>query len=106
MHVRSLKPPPPPSRLPQADLIGKAKETDKDRAMRERLHLDWEAQQDDKDVQQVLRGLKGGFRRRRGAGFLDDEVRGQRCMVRQGLACACAPLCALGGGGGQARACS
>ena len=61
--------------LPQADLIGTAKETGADLRKREQLHRQWAEQRDAKELQQVLRGLKNGFRRRRGAGFMDDEVR-------------------------------
>ena len=63
-----------PRHLPQADLIGNGKETAKDGKMRLLLHRQWAEAQDDKELQQVMRGLKNGFRRRRGAGFLDDEV--------------------------------
>lgn len=63
-----------PRHLPQADLIGNAKETAKDGKMRLLLHRQWAEAQDDKELQQVMRGLKNGFSRRRGAGFLDDEV--------------------------------
>ena len=60
--------------LLQADLIGKGKETATDRKMRQLLHRQWADAQDDKELAQVMRGLKNGFRRRHGAGFLDDDV--------------------------------
>jgi hypothetical protein len=45
--------------------------------MRALLHRQWAEQQDSKELQQVMRGLKNGFGRRQGAGFLDgDEVSG------------------------------
>ena len=65
---------PPLPRLLQADLIGKGKETATDRKMRQLLHRQWADAQDDKELAQVMRGLKNGFRRRHGAGFLDDDV--------------------------------
>lgn len=58
----------------QAGLIGAAKETAKDGRLRQQLHRQWAEQQDDKELQQLMAGLKNGFRRRRGGGFFDDEV--------------------------------
>ncbi|GAB4819013.1 hypothetical protein N2152v2_006059 [Parachlorella kessleri] len=68
-----------------ADLIGTAKETGADLRKREQLHRQWAEQRDAKELQQVLRGLKNGFRRRRGAGLMDDEddeVAGRRRRAR------------------------
>lgn len=48
----------PAAAPPQADLIGQAKETGKDRKMRRLLHQQWVQQQDDKELQQV--GWTGG----------------------------------------------
>ena len=59
----------------QVDLIGKAKETRTDRRKREELHRQWAEQRDAKELQQVLKGLKQGFRRKHRDGFMDDEVR-------------------------------
>lgn len=69
----------------QADLIGQTKETVVDVAMRERLHRQWAEQKDAKDLQEVLRGLKQGFRKRRLGGGLDDdddEMDGRRRRLR------------------------
>lgn len=64
-----------PAHTSQADLIGTAKETHKDLHKRDELHRQWAEQQDAKDLQQVLRGLKHGFRRRGRGGFMEEEVR-------------------------------
>ncbi|KFM24137.1 hypothetical protein F751_1402 [Auxenochlorella protothecoides] len=58
-----------------ADLIGKERERKRDAAARERLHQEWTAAQDARELQDVLRGLRRGFRRARGDGLWDDEVR-------------------------------
>ena len=86
-----------PPTLPQVDLIGKAKETGKDVKLRRLLHQQWEQQQDDKELAQVMAGLKNGFRRKR-AGFLgDDDVSGAAAGAMLGAAapgstaCCCAP---------------
>ncbi|KAL6779500.1 hypothetical protein ACKKBG_A12550 [Auxenochlorella protothecoides x Auxenochlorella symbiontica] len=56
-----------------ADLIGKERERKRDAAARERLHQEWTAAQDARELQDVLRGLRRGFRRARGDGLWDDE---------------------------------
>ena len=71
LHTHHPRPP-----NPQAGLIGQAKETAKDGAARAQLHRRWEEQQDAKEVQEVVRAMRNGFKRKHGAGFLgDDEVR-------------------------------
>lgn len=69
------KPSAHPAHTLQADLIGTAKETHKDLHKRDELHRQWAEQQDAKELQQVLRGLKHGFRRRGRGGFMEEEVR-------------------------------
>ncbi len=57
----------------QADLIGAEQEGRHDEKRRAALHAAWAAQQDAAAVEQLLAGVKNGFRKRRHA--LDDEVR-------------------------------
>ena len=87
--------PTPPNNPPrQAGLIGEARETARDGALRAELHRRWAQAQDDKEVQALMAGLKSGFRRRRGAGFLDDDVRwGQQGQRHGGRAAAAAAVC-------------
>ena len=76
---------PAPCASLQADLIdGKARVTSKDKELGGMLHQEWAERQDQADLQKVLRGLKNGFRRRRGAGW-DDEVSEPSC---EGVSCA------------------
>lgn len=56
----------------QEDLIGAEQEGRHDEKRRAKLHAAWLEQQDNAQVEQLLHGVKNGFRRRRNA--LDDEV--------------------------------
>lgn len=71
-----------------ADLIatGKAAAVGaKEKDVAEMLHVQWAQQQDVKELQNVLKGLENGFRRRGGAGALadmDDDMDGRRRRAR------------------------
>ena len=62
-----------PLRCAQEELIGAEQEGRKDEKRRAALHAQWLARQDEAAVEQLLHGVKNGFRRRRHA--LDDEAR-------------------------------
>uniref|UniRef100_A0A7S3QQL3 DNA replication checkpoint mediator MRC1 domain-containing protein n=1 Tax=Dunaliella tertiolecta TaxID=3047 RepID=A0A7S3QQL3_DUNTE len=67
-----------------ADLIGTAKEGARDARVRTMLHKQWQEEQDNKDVQQLLQGIQNGFRRpRNGLGDLDDEMEGTDAEARR-----------------------
>ncbi|KAK9829129.1 hypothetical protein WJX72_004046 [[Myrmecia] bisecta] len=58
-------------------LIGAEAEKRGDSKRRAALHAQWLEEQDEAQVQQIMDGIKNGFRRRRGpAGFLDDDQSG------------------------------
>lgn len=57
---------------PQEDLIGAEADGKHDEKRRAALHAAWLAQQDAAAVEQLMAGVKNGFRRKRNA--LDDEV--------------------------------
>jgi hypothetical protein len=61
----------------QADLIGTAKETRFDARVREVLHKAWEAAEDAAAMQDIVRGLKYGFKRRRPGGVDEEEEVGR-----------------------------
>jgi hypothetical protein len=42
--------------------------------MRARVHAEWVAKQEEQQVKDLMEGLKNGFRRKRRAGLLDDDV--------------------------------
>lgn len=58
---------------PQEDLIGVEKDGRHDEKRRAALHAAWLERQDEAVVEQLMHGVKNGFRRKRSA--LDDEVR-------------------------------
>jgi len=60
---------------PQADLIGAGSDRRGDEKKRAALHAEWVAGRHEQDIQELLEGVKGGFRKRRRGGALDDAVR-------------------------------
>ena len=92
-----------------ADLITTERMKVKDMRATEECHIQWARQQDAKDLQQVLRGLENGFRKRRPGGLddLDDELHGRARRARfdgdddfEGDSGAFNFSSAFGGGGG------
>ena len=61
---------------PQADLIGTAKEGERDDRVRARLHAAWLQEQDQDDMARVVAGVRRGWHRPGAADGLynDDEV--------------------------------
>ena len=61
----------------QADLIGTAKEGERDDRVRARLHAAWLQEQDQDDMARVVAGVRRGWQRPDAANGLydDDEVR-------------------------------
>eukprot|EP00775_Hariotina_reticulata_P002800 gene2800-3093_t len=58
-----------------AELIGNDKEGKLDEVQRRALHAEWQDRQEARDLQKVLDGVKGGFRRKRKqAAGLDEEA--------------------------------
>lgn len=57
---------------PQEDLIGLENDGKHDEKRRAALHAAWLERQDEAAVEQLMIGVKNGFRRKRNA--LDDEV--------------------------------
>ncbi|KAK9843452.1 hypothetical protein WJX81_003239 [Elliptochloris bilobata] len=55
-----------------ADLIGAGTERRGDERRRAALHAEWAAVRDEEDIKELMEGVKGGFRKRRRAGALDD----------------------------------
>jgi len=64
-----------PRYAPQADLIGAGAERRGDEKRRAALHASWAAERDEQAVKDLLEGVRGGFRKRRRGGALDDAVR-------------------------------
>ena len=86
--------------LLQKELIGHEKERKGDEKRRRALHAEWLAQQDEQQVQQLMDGVRNGFRRRKGPAFLQDDVRTlsssqahwantQSCMLTQFILIVC-----------------
>ena len=59
----------------QEDLIGAERERRGDEKRRAALHAEWAAGRDEEEIKELMEGVKGGFRKRRRAGALDDAVR-------------------------------
>lgn len=59
----------------QEDLIGAERERRGDEKRRAALHAEWAAGRDEDEIKELMEGVKGGFRKRRRAGALDDAVR-------------------------------
>ncbi len=66
----------------QADLIGTAKEGERDDRKRARLHAAWLQEQDQDDMARVVAGVRRGWQRPNAANglFDDDEVRPCRIL--------------------------
>ncbi len=70
----------------QPDFIGTERETGTQAAMRERLHVAWQAEQDAKEVEDVWKAVQNGFKKRGGQGFMDDVSAGaEGCGVGLGV---------------------
>lgn len=59
----------------QADLIGSGKEGRKDGKRRTKLHAQWAAERDEKDMAGVVAAMKSGWRRSRRRGLDGEDVR-------------------------------
>ncbi len=58
----------------QEDLIGHERERKGDERKRAEAHAQWLAQRDEQDVQQLMEGMRNGFRKPKGPSFLQDEA--------------------------------
>lgn len=60
--------------LVQKGLIGHEKDRKGDEKRRRALHAEWLAEKEEQQVQEILQGVRHGFRRRKGPAFLQDDV--------------------------------
>ena len=58
----------------QEDLIGHERDRKGDERLRAEAHAQWLAQQDERDVQRMMEGMRNGFRKPKGPSFLQDEA--------------------------------
>lgn len=63
----------------QDDLIGHEKERRRDEKLRAKAHAEWQEKQDEADVQAVLNGIRGGFRKPKAHFLHEEDVRLPRC---------------------------
>lgn len=63
----------------QAELIGHEQDKAGDEKLRARLHQEWLQQQDAHQVEQLMNGVRNGFRRKRPGDLLDENVRSGVC---------------------------